>query len=191
MACGKHARMLDIYCCDSFPRNVQEQHRKGMTKQQVSYRDDGVDRDGDGGGCDEMLLGMKKRGFGVGKWNGFGGKVESGETVEQAAKRELMEESGVTARELSFRGQLIFHVPSYPSIMRVHVYEAISYEGDPAESEEMRPQWFRVADLPLKEMWADDEYWMPLFLKGKSFRGEFHFSDDQTIVSHDLEEVTS
>lgn len=43
--------------------------------------------------------------------------MESGETVEQAAKRELMEESGVTARELSLRGQLIFHVPSYPSTM--------------------------------------------------------------------------
>lgn len=40
-------------------------------------------------------------------------------------------------------------------------------------------------------MWADDEYWMPLFLKGKSFRGEFHFSDEQTMVSHDLQDVTS
>ncbi|CAN0571511.1 unnamed protein product, partial [Ectocarpus sp. 12 AP-2014] len=57
---------------------------------------------------------MKKRGFGEGKWNGFGGKVESGESVEEAAKRELMEEAGVTARELSLRGRLIFHVPSYP-----------------------------------------------------------------------------
>lgn len=43
--------------------------------------------------------------------------MESGETVEQAAKRELVEESGVTAGELSLRGRLIFHVPSYPSIM--------------------------------------------------------------------------
>ena len=34
-----------------------------------------------------ILLGMKKRGFGVGRWNGFGGKVDGGETVEEAAKR--------------------------------------------------------------------------------------------------------
>lgn len=36
---------------------------------------------------DEILLGWKKRGFGVGKWNGFGGKVEPGELIINAAKR--------------------------------------------------------------------------------------------------------
>ena len=35
----------------------------------------------------KVLLGMKKRGFGEGKWNGFGGKVQSGETIEEAARR--------------------------------------------------------------------------------------------------------
>lgn len=35
----------------------------------------------------KVLLGMKKRGFGVGKWNGFGGKVQPGETIEDAARR--------------------------------------------------------------------------------------------------------
>jgi len=34
-----------------------------------------------------VLLGMKKRGFGAGKWNGFGGKVQTGETIEAAARR--------------------------------------------------------------------------------------------------------
>lgn len=34
-----------------------------------------------------VLLGMKKRGFGAGKWNGFGGKVQTGETIEQGARR--------------------------------------------------------------------------------------------------------
>ena len=38
----------------------------------------------------EVLLGMKKRGFGEGKWNGFGGKVEAGETIVEAAAREVI-----------------------------------------------------------------------------------------------------
>ena len=35
----------------------------------------------------KVLLGLKKRGFGVGFWNGFGGKVEKGETIEGGARR--------------------------------------------------------------------------------------------------------
>ena len=32
-----------------------------------------------------LLLGMKKRGFGARWWNGFGGKIEEGETIEETA----------------------------------------------------------------------------------------------------------
>ena len=35
----------------------------------------------------KTLLGLKKRGFGKGRWNGFGGKVEKGETIVEGAKR--------------------------------------------------------------------------------------------------------
>ena len=34
-----------------------------------------------------MVVGMKKRGFGKGCWNGFGGKVAEGETIMDGAKR--------------------------------------------------------------------------------------------------------
>lgn len=36
---------------------------------------------------DQVLLGYKKRGFGVGTWNGFGGKVEEGESIRNGALR--------------------------------------------------------------------------------------------------------
>lgn len=41
----------------------------------------------------QLLLGYKKRGFGAGRFNGFGGKVEAGETPRQGAARELLEVS--------------------------------------------------------------------------------------------------
>ena len=36
------------------------------------------------------------------------------------------------------------------TVQRVHVFEAVSYEGEPKESEEMRPRWFQEENLPLK-----------------------------------------
>ena len=33
----------------------------------------------------KVLLGYKKRGFGAERWNGLGGKVQQGETIEEAA----------------------------------------------------------------------------------------------------------
>ena len=47
----------------------------------------------------KILLGMKKRGFGVGKWNGFGGHVEEAESIEEAAKREVFEEAGLKVKK--------------------------------------------------------------------------------------------
>ena len=35
----------------------------------------------------QVLLGYKKRGFAVGRWNGFGGKVQEDESIEAAAVR--------------------------------------------------------------------------------------------------------
>ena len=35
----------------------------------------------------KLLLGMKKRGFGAGRWNGFGGKLHENESIEEATKK--------------------------------------------------------------------------------------------------------
>lgn len=42
-----------------------------------------------------------------------------------------------------------------------------------------------------QDMWADDAHWMPLFLAGKFFKGEFDFSDEQTIVDYRLQKLPS
>ncbi len=126
---------------------------------------------------DQILLAMKKRGFGVDKWNGAGGKVEAGETYEQAAIRECREEVGVTPKQLKPVGEL--HFFDLPDVEHYcHVYTATEWEGEPHETEEMRPQWFTHKDIPYKNMWPDDELWMPLLLDGKLFKGKIVIEDD-------------
>ena len=136
---------------------------------------------------DKVLLGMKKRGFGAGFWNGFGGKVEPGETIEQGARRELQEEAGIVAASLTQVGRIDFDFVDDPVRLEVHVFLVDGFTGIPMETEEMRPQWYDLAAIPYEKMWLDDRYWLPLALEGKLFKGRFLFRGTDKIVEYALE----
>ncbi len=128
-----------------------------------------------------VLLGMKKRGLGEGKWNGFGGKPEKGEGLMEAAKRELKEEIGVRARILEERGRMIF-LGTAEVVGVVHIFVAGGLMGKANESEEMRPKWFGFDELDYKKMWDDDRHWLPLVLAGKKVDGWFVYDEDRLRV---------
>lgn len=136
-----------------------------------------------------VLLGMKKRGFGAGRWNGFGGKVAPGETLLDAARREVKEEAGVEVDALKPVGVIEFVFQGSPDVLEVHIFRAEHFRGEPTESEEMRPQWFSTDAIPFDEMWPDDRYWFPLFLSGKKFKGKFLFGAEDRIIENELVEV--
>lgn len=143
----------------------------------------------------EVLLGMKKRGFGAGRWNGFGGKLEGEETVEEAVVREVTEEVSLLPTEMEKVGVLEFAFQNDPIVLEVHVFKVTAYEGEPVESEEMRPEWFTWDEVPFSQMWKDDEYWFPYLRVGKKFKGRFLFDKPATpehpgiILEEELEEV--
>ncbi|KAK4536182.1 hypothetical protein CDCA_CDCA07G2207 [Cyanidium caldarium] len=134
-----------------------------------------------------ILLGWKKRGFGQGKWNGFGGKIEAGESAPVAAQRELVEEAGVhcvdgerhsgeqsvctrierEARSLRYAGVLRFRFDRDGAApMDVLLFSGtICPCRAPRESDEMRPQWFRRTEIPYAHMWPDDRIWLPQLLQ--------------------------
>lgn len=131
----------------------------------------------------KVLLGMKKAGFGVGKWNGFGGKVKEGETFSLTAVRELEEESGLTTTvaDLESVARIEFFFADTP-MFDCTVYTTRRFTGEPVETEEMRPQWFSVDSLPFADMWSVDTQWIPLILSGKHIKARVVYDDKGAVV---------
>ena len=138
---------------------------------------------------DKVLLAMKKRGFGQGKWNGVGGKLESGETPEDTMRREANEEVGIKPITMRSIGIINFYSVKRddPLNQRVHLFLIESWDGEPAESEEMMPRWFDTNSIPMEEMWPDDKYWLPHALAGSKIQASFLFDeDDKNILEQNV-----
>jgi ADP-ribose pyrophosphatase YjhB (NUDIX family) len=141
----------------------------------------------------EVLLAMKKRGFGVDRYNGVGGKPESNETIEQTMIRETNEEINVTPVKFEQVANITFdeYFKGEPIIMHIHVFTCTLWTGTPTESEEMAPEWFTSTDLPFDKMWSDDPYWLPQVLSGSKVTAEFKLNENDEIINHNVTKVDS
>lgn len=139
---------------------------------------------------DRVLLGFKQRGFGKERWNGFGGKVEEGESIENATKREAREECGLEIAELEKRAVHEFVFEGSEDVLEVHTFLALEWTGEPQETEEMRPEWFAFEDIPYNTMWPDDKLWLPQFLAGKKLRTKFLFGANDHVLDYEVQEVS-
>ena len=133
-------------------------------------------------------MGLKKKGFGQGLWNGFGGKVEKGETIEHAAVREVQEEAGITPLGLKKRGKIDFYQFN-GEVFEVHFFTATSFSGTPKEWEKLIPKWFDETEIPYDKMFPDDKIWLPMLLGGQKFSGEVWFDKDYKIVKHTIRAI--
>lgn len=143
------------------------------------------------GGIKDICLAMKKRGFGVNRWNGVGGKVDGqNESIEEAAKREAKEEIFVDVQSLNKVAELSFFFPHNSAWdQMVHVYLVENWKGEPKESDEMKPKWFSVNELPYQEMWPDDIFWLPEVVKGNLLKAMFKFDEKDVVLDKKVEIV--
>ena len=164
---------------------------------------------------EKILLGYKKRGFGMNKWNGLGGKVEPNETILEGAKRysffnfvfksfkfqlklkkkqkqsEAREESGLEILSIKKVGYIEFQFESNLSeMLEVHMFSGDKFKGELRECDEIRPEWFDTNKIPFEKMWKDDSYWFPKMLSNQMFKAYFLFKEDlETIIHYSIEDT--
>lgn len=145
----------------------------------------------------KVLLGMRKKvsnGLGKNLIAGIGGKVGDqnkfkGETLEQALEREVMEEIRVTINSYQNLGKMHFIFP-HKEVWNyeVSVYLVTEWNGEPTETEVIKPIWFEIENLPQDSMWEDNLYWLPLMLNGSSVDGIFLYDKNGKIKEYELHE---
>jgi len=150
----------------------------------------------EGSGGKEVLLAMKKRGFGKGKWNGVGGKLDFSKgdrDIIDAAIRETKEEIKIDPKEVEKVGVLNFYFPYIKGAkswdQQVHVFLVRNWKGEPQETEEMAPQWFQVSALPFSSMWSDDKFWLPYVLRGEKIMADFVFKPGERVEQYKIKPV--
>lgn len=129
----------------------------------------------------------------MGKWNGIGGKVQEGETIETAAARETGEEVGVMVDPANMEnmGNIKFYFKDKPEWnQHMHIFLVKDWKGEPKESEEMMPKWYFHHEIPFDAMWADDKHWLPAVLAGKKVQGRFDFTNKGAQIDEfDIREI--
>ena len=137
----------------------------------------------------KILLAEKKRGFGAGKLNGVGGKIEPGESEVQGMLRECREEIGVTPINLEQRAVLHFDLfyKGEKEKEDTYVFVASDYIGELVECEEMKPSWYDINKLPFERMFSDDELWLNSLIEGKKFEANVVMDENFNTTSFDID----
>lgn len=140
----------------------------------------------------EVCLAMKKRGFGVGMWNGSGGKPNENESIEEAALREVQEELGVKVKKYEKRGIINFTLRAEDKNVQMHAFLVFDWENEPAETEEMKPSWFKISEVPYEQMWKSDFMWLPMLLSGKKILAKYTYARERgEVETKEIKEVAT
>ncbi len=129
----------------------------------------------------------KKNDMNKDKWLGIGGKLEDGETPFDCARREIREECGIEALNLSYRGIITFVSDIYGTEY-MHLFSASSYRGKiDYDCDEGKLEWVpkdKIYDLPI---WEGDKIFFKLLeTENRFFSLKLCYEGDK-LVSHTLE----
>ena len=97
----------------------------------------------------------------AGKWIGIGGKFEAGESPEDCALREVLEETGLTVNSLSYRGIVTFVSDKYGTEY-MHLFHSDSFDGHIKECDEGVLEWIDKKKLYELTLWEGDRIFLEL-----------------------------
>ena len=120
-------------------------------------------------GCYLMLHRVtKKNDVNKDKWIGVGGHFEEGESPEECAARETIEETGLTPENLSFRGIVTFTQEGYGTEYMC-LFTCTDFTGKMKTCDEGVLEWAPKNKLGQLNLWEGDYIFLDLLEKDEPF----------------------
>ncbi len=110
----------------------------------------------------------KKNDINHDKWIGVGGGFEHGESPEECALRETLEETGLTLTDYRLRGIVTFDCEGQETLY-MYLFTASAWTGELSECSEGDLEWVpkeKVYSLPI---WEGDKIFFRLLEEGRPF----------------------
>jgi 8-oxo-dGTP diphosphatase len=113
----------------------------------------------------------------LGKWNGLGGKFESGESPEECAVREVKEESGLNVKSIKMKGFITFPIFDGKEDWHVFLFVIDNYDGEQIDSKEGNLEWIPNEKLTGINLWEGDKFFIPWLFEDKFFSAKFVYEN--------------
>ena len=121
------------------------------------------------------------------KWIGVGGKFESGESPFDCARREVLEETGLSVNALKYRGIVTFVSDEYGTEY-MHLFTSTEFTGDiKIECDEGTLEWVKKEKIPHLNLWEGDKIFLELLKSEARFFSLKLIYSGENLVSHTLE----
>ena len=121
------------------------------------------------------------------KWIGVGGKFEEGESPFDCARREIKEETGLTVKNLSYRGIVTFVSDLYGTEY-MHLFTATEYDGEiDYDCNEGKLEWVKKEDINSLPIWEGDKIFFDLIDKEERFFSLKLCYEGDRLVYHTIE----
>lgn len=128
----------------------------------------------------------KKNDVHEGKWNGLGGKFETGETPQECAIREVKEESGLLIKNPMMHGFITFPMFDGLKDWYVFIFTAKKFSGKLIESQEGKLEWINNDKLLDLNLWEGDRIFIPWLFQKKFFSAKFVYNNGK-LKSHTVD----